>query len=506
MAERRDVRVLDAIRDRRHWSYAVPGLVAWSTLALSLVGTLLFPSLFLTSVRLFALYLLVRLVTSAAAYGVGVARCRAWEAQAARVRQEQPLGGDVHHVVIIPNYREPVAVLSRTLAALADQEQARRSVTVVLAMEGREAGACAKARALQAEFADRFAHFLITIHPADLPGEVAGKGANQAWGARLAKRELVDRLGLPIERMTLTSCDADAVFHPHYFAALTRLFTQDSRPHRRIWYAPVSYSTNIWEVPAVIRLLSFYAGASRMSELSSLLSWPLPVSAYTLSFKLADEVGYWDPAVISEDWHMALRCFFATAGEVSLVPIFLRTSLDAVGGATVWQAVVNYYRQQVRHAWGAEDVGYILQQFRRSPDVPLSRRLAVLFWVLHHHALRSTAWFVIALGALVSTLSHSTPVFTLPGPAIRLGLIQALNFLGAVSGVVLWVVERAQCSRQAEERRVALLGEMAAWVLLPVLTFALTTLPGLHAQTMLMLGGQLTFRRTPKRFRDEVAE
>ena len=31
-----------------------------------------------------------------------------------------------------------------------------------------------------------------------------------------------------------------------------------------------------------------------------------------LSLQLAVQAGYWDPHVISEDYHMYLKCFFAT--------------------------------------------------------------------------------------------------------------------------------------------------------------------------------------------------
>lgn len=491
----------DAIPSPHHFSYKIPGLLAWLTLGLSVVGSLAFPRAFLAYARLFASYLLVRLAANVLFYLVGVARCRAWARR--RTTEAHPLGSggssDVHHVVIIPNYAEPIEVLSRTLQGLATQDEANHQLTVVLAMEEREADARAKARALRAQFADQFAHFLITVHPANLPDEVAGKGANQAWAARQVKRELVGRLGLPIEHLTLTSCDADSVLHPGYFATLSRLFASDPARHHRFWYAPLFYDNNIWQVPAVIRLLAFSTGAGRLGELTSPLSFRLPTSTYTLSFKLADGVGYWDPSVISEDWHMYLRCFFATRGQVALTPIFLENSADAVDGKTLWQALANYYRQEVRHAWGAQDVGYILQQWRRSPGTPFHRKLFCLCWVLHHHLLRSTSWFVIMLGSLVSGVSQNTLIITLPGQSVQATLIQVINALGLIAGVTMWAAERTRCRHlNTGSRLAALARELVAWVLLPLLTLAFKTLPGLHAQTKLLLGLPLPYHRTPK--------
>jgi hypothetical protein len=368
-------------------------------------------------------------------------------------------------------------------------------------MEEREVDAHAKAHELRAHFADRFARILVTIHPADLPGEVAGKGSNQAWAARQAKQELVDQLGLPIERLTLTSCDADSVLHPRYFVELTRLFASDPERHCRFWYAPPFYRNNIWQVPAAIRLMAFSAAAGRLGELANPLGWPMPTSTYTLSFKLADEVGYWDPAVISEDWHMYLRCFFAKHGQMDLVPIFLPTSADTVSGETLWHALTNYYRREIRHAWGAEDVGYILQQWQRSPRTPFQKKLSCFLWILHLNLLRSTCWFIIALGSLVSGLSQETLIITLPGQTLRTDVIQFINALGIIGAVTMWAVERTRClPHSTGSRRAALAQELIAWALLPIVTFAFKAVPGLHAQTKLLFGSQMTFRRTPKKY------
>jgi len=113
---------LDAIPDLNHPSYKVVGLLAWLILGLSVLGTLAFPRVFLIAARLFTFYLLARLIVTVIFYLVGVARCRAWETRGApgacAGHQTDELD-DVHHVVIIPNYKEPMAILRRTLQSLA---------------------------------------------------------------------------------------------------------------------------------------------------------------------------------------------------------------------------------------------------------------------------------------------------------------------------------------------------------------------------------------------------
>ena len=58
------------------------------------------------------------------------------------------------------------------------------------------------------EFQDKFFRFLTTTHPADLPGELAGKGSNEAWSAQKAKN-LLDNLKFSYERVIFSALDID---------------------------------------------------------------------------------------------------------------------------------------------------------------------------------------------------------------------------------------------------------------------------------------------------------
>eukprot|EP01050_Picozoa_sp_SAG11_P007066 SAG11_NODE_575_length_8420_cov_2.398149_8_plen_146_part_00 len=54
----------------------------------------------------------------------------------------------------------------------------------------------------------------------------------------------------------------------------------------------------------------------------------LPFSTYALSMNLAVKAGYWDPHIISEDYHMYLKCFFCTGGQVSMKYMWLPVACD----------------------------------------------------------------------------------------------------------------------------------------------------------------------------------
>ncbi|MGQ9490532.1 MAG: glycosyltransferase [Anaerolineae bacterium] len=490
----------DARQDLKDLVYKLPGLFSWGLLLLLLVGVVKFPGAVLVIVQVVSLYLALYFLMVIFFYPVGLWRIRRWEA---RYRTLLGAAGDeaswVRHVVLLPNYKEPFALLARTLQGLAIQEEARERLFVVLAMEEAEPGALQKAQRLRKMFQDRFAGILITLHPAGIPGEVAGKGANQNWAARRAKEELVDRQGIPIEHLTLTSCDADSVLHPHYFAALTRLFASDPYRYRRFWQAPLRMDMNIWQVPAVVRLVTYFANAVQISELANPLRLNFPLSTFSLSFKLADEADYWDSAMIAEDWHMFLRCAFAVGGQVKLQPIFLPTSANAVYGETLWRSLVNSYRQRLRHAWGVQDAGYIMQQWPRLPQVPWYRKLSFLIKVLHDHLIFSAGGLAVAVGAVLLVSLHNVALITLP-VFNALGVVSTLGNLCLTGGMAaVLAAEHRHCRAHRDGwHPSALLADVVTAPFLAVISFGTVCMPALHAQTKLMLGSQLTYVTTPK--------
>jgi len=176
----------------------IPGFLAWLALLLTVAGAVLRPRVVVGLAAVLGFYTALRFLVGTAANVIGLRRIRRWERIDWEAEYKRRAGPDslpresVHHVVIIPNYKEPLSVLCRTLDALAEQEGAAKRMTVVLAMEAAEAEALSKARMLQAQYRPRFAQVYFTIHPKGLPGEMQCKSANEAWAARWIKRRLVD--------------------------------------------------------------------------------------------------------------------------------------------------------------------------------------------------------------------------------------------------------------------------------------------------------------------------
>ena len=335
---------LDAVTDPHHWTYKVPGiLVLAAALSFAAIG-IYDPDNVFWIVQLLGLYLLLRFLLVVVFYPIGQWRIRRLERRPPPTREEalripRGLTAPVHHVVILANFREPEEVVARTLERLSEQANARDTITVVMAMEEAEPDSQQKGERLKRRYARCFAHMLVTVHPRGLAGEVPGKGSNQTWAARRAKEYLVDQKGIPLDSLTVTSCDADSLIHPALFRG-TGATVCIRCPTLR---APLAGAFPLQQQHLAVAGAHPLAGLSEQHGpgVRACQSARREHAAEHLLAQLSgwrDEVGYWDEMVIAEDWHILLRCLYGTAGRVTLQPVFLPTAGDSVTGDTIWDA------------------------------------------------------------------------------------------------------------------------------------------------------------------------
>ncbi len=489
----------------RAWD-ALPGGAAWLSLFAVGVAAIFVPMTAVWAAALLSAYAAARFVLAAVANLWGLWRVQQWEAVDWRTEyhrrataQSLPLE-DVHHVVIIPNYREDLETLRHTLERLAEHPCARNAMTVVLAMEGAEAdGARAKAERLQAEFQQAFERFFVVVHPQGIVGEMQCKSANQAWAAQWVKRVLVDDLGCSLDHLVVTAMDSDTVWHPAYFDALRTLFAVDPARYRTYWQAPIRYHGNVWQINPLMRILHAYASAWELAYLAAPWWQALPMSSYSMSLRLLDQAGYWDPDVIADEWHMYIKTFFQRRGDVRLQPVFLPFLANATVGRGIIGAIKARYRQTFRHAWGAKEIGYTAEQIGVYRDMPLRSGLALLLRVAHDNLLAGAGWLVMVAGSQLPVLFHPALLRDVHA-AVPLGLVQASFMAITLLTVLLWGIDlRIRPARISPWTWRERLIELASLPLLAVMTLLCVALPVLHAQTHLMLGRTLEFHVAPKR-------
>jgi hypothetical protein len=406
---------------------------------------------------------------------------------------------DIRHVVVIPNYTESVAKISQCLDSLAESEAADR-IIAVLAMEERE-GEEARLRAatLIKKYEGRLCDIFATFHPGNIPGEIAGKSSNEDWAARHAKKRLVDSGRYVIDHLTITSCDADTTVHKKYFSCLTYKFASDPQRYRRFWQAPIFYYNNIWQLPAPLRLPHALGGISDLSRLSrKYFRMLFPQSTYSLSFRMADEVDYWDTDIIPEDWHMFLKTFYRLRGEVDVETVYLPMYMDGMRSKTYMGTFFGYYQQVRRWAWGCSDLPYAVNQALQHREVPTMLGLRRLWSLVDAHLTRTTSWFFVTIGRDLPIIMISIAGLTsLPEWFYgwsRWILTPCLGTLIIMSALDFFM----RPPRPEGFRWWHFIFQYAQWFLMPVITFFFTVLPALDAQLRLALGKRMEYKVTEK--------
>lgn len=474
------------------------GLVPWLFIVFIFVGSFLVPELVAYFIIAFNVFWLYKSAQMTMGVIVGYLNLRATE----RVDWLLKLKGmdfeKIVHVIIIPNVAEPEEILLRNVSSLANQNFSLKKVYVVLAMEDREGEPARKRAALvKRTFKNVFAGIIDTYHTLEV-GETIGKHSNNTFSAKIVKQLLVEEKKISMENIIVTTCDVDLVFHKQFLALLTyRFLTSDKRFAQFFQTALLAYN-NIGRLPFLTRVPNIYGSMNNLAVLSKPRSRIMNYSTYSLSFKLLDEVGYWDVDVIPEDWHINLKAYFVTEGKLEVVPLFLPSYLDAAESTTHWKTYRNYYEQVKRWAWGAVDVPYMIKMFFNDKKIPFVQKFLKISVALEQHFLWGTSWFLITLGALLPTILN--PTFARTSLGFNLSRVSGFILTLCLIGVVVIIVVDILLDPGKKRKFLAFFHPLTylQWLVMPVVGLVFGSLPGLESQTRLMLGKYLGYRVTEK--------
>lgn len=478
----------------------LPGFVSWSLILFPFWGSIFFPTAVAYYVIAFAVYWLYRSIALATLSVVAHFKIQAasrfnWMAD---LKHSYPDTWDsLHHIIIIPTYQEPISTLERTLTALAKQTYPASHLHVVLAFEEREGEVAQnKAKILQQKFSQNFGDIWVTFHP-DIQGEIKGKSSNTCWGAKQAKKFLIDEQKISIEKVTITSEDADAIFHPSYFANLSYEFLKTNKPFNKIWQGSIVFYNNIWVVPAPVRILAAVFSVTQMYILmrrDRLVNF----STYSTSLKHVDDIGYWDTDVIPEDYRLFFKSYFAKKGDFEVEPIFLPIFADAAQSNGFWPTMANQYEQLKRWAWGVSDDAYIIRQYIITDGVPFWDKTVRVFKVIEDHFLWPVNWFAITVSAILPPLLNEQFTRTALGKGLP-QTVSALLTLSLISMVVIFILDAINRPPRPNKRNIfSYILQPLEFLLLPVIGFFFSSLPGIDAHTRLMLGKYIEYKVTEK--------
>jgi len=405
----------------------------------------------------------------------------------------------IYHLIIFPMYKESLVVIRGSFKALLDSDYPKEKMIVVLAIEER-AGQTAKevSDAIAKEYGNKFFRFLVTEHPKEINGEIAGKGSNESWAGRQVKRDVIDPLKIPYENIIVSSFDADAQAYSQYFSCLTYHYLTSVNPTRSSFQPIPLYFNNFWEAPFFSRVVSSCNVFWQMMQQQR----PEKITTYSshsMNFKTLAEMDFWQSNVVSEDAGVFWKAFLFYDGDYQIVPIHYPLSMDSCVGKSFWQTVVNQYKQQRRWAWGSEGIPYLIFGFFKNKKIAFNRKFRYSFLLIESFwAWGTNALLILFLGWLPLLLgdrgfSATVLSYNLPQVVRNLMTIALIGVLICV--IVNTLLLRLNFSPRSKWKNLFI---VIQWIFLPFSLIIFGALPAIDAQTRLMLGKQMGFWVTEK--------
>lgn len=408
--------------------------------------------------------------------------------------------GDIIHLVVFPIYKESYEVINDSVKAIADGVYPTKNIVMVLAIEGRGGSEVLEnANRVKAEHGHKFKNIFLTIHPDGIEGEIKGKGSNQAWAAKIVKKEYIDKDGVDYDKILVSVFDIDTIIYPNYFFSLTYRFLTSKNPYRASYQPIPVYHNNIWQAPFFARVAAssntFWQMMQQIRQ-EKLATY----SSHSMTWRALVDIDFWSTTMVSEDSRIFWHCFCYYNGDYRVEPMYYPVSMDVCMDETSWQTAKNLYIQQRRWGWGVENVPYLIfNTIKRWKNLPKRKMIGRIFvqvygfhsWATNALIIGVIGWLPMILGGdrfNATVLSTNLPVVT------RALMTTAMSGL-VLSAIVSTLLLPKKPKKYGFFKRVAMLLQ---WILLPVSIIIFGSVPGLEAQTRLMIGKRIGFWVTPK--------
>lgn len=390
---------------------------------------------------------------------------------------------ELTHAIIIATVNETREVLEPTIQAVVDSLYDSKKVILVFAYEGR-AGKEAEDRVkgLLAEYSHYFRHTMAVKHPADIPGEVIGKGGNVTYAGRELQKYLESEK-LDPAKVVVTTLDSDNRVDKKYLSALTYMYCVAPDPIRASFQPLPMYTNNIWDAPAPMRVIAtgnnfFYIVLTQRPHLER------NFSAHAQSMRALIDMDFWSVRTVVEDGHHFWRSYFFYDGDYRVYPLTVPIYQDAVLAETYFKTLRAQFIQLRRWTYGASDVAYVASQgFFKKNKAPKFDVLAKLMRLLEGHV----SW---GSGAIIVLTAGFIPAFIAPQSyaanelPLILSRINTVGLLGLMAS--LYVSMKTLPPRPLRYKRHRSLFMLLQWIYLPVTTIAFGSVAALNSQTRLI--------------------
>jgi len=413
-----------------------------------------------------------------------------------------PKWKNIYHIIILPTYKESAEIIEESIESLIKSDYPKEKMIVVLAVEQRAGEKFEQqAKIIAKKYSNEFFKFLVSAHPGNIKGEIAGKGSNTAYAGREVKEKIVDQLKIPYVNILVSTFDIDTKVFSQYFACLTYLYLTEKDPENASYQPVPVYNNNIWKASFFARVVSTSNTFWQMiqQERSEKLT---TYSSHSTPAKVFFEVGY--PAnVVMDDSRIFWRAYLNYDGSYRVVPMYYLASMDAVQAKNLWRTIINQYKQQKRWAWGCAEIPYIMFGFLNNKKISLWAKIGHLYTILDGFWSWATAalllfilgWLPIVLGGQkfnFTVLSFNLPILT--------SQIMTVSMIGMFVSAILSTMLLPPVPKEMKWywKIIKKSSVFLQWIFLPVTLILFGSLPALEAQIRLMLGRYMGFWVTEK--------
>lgn len=478
----------------------LPGLSIWLTLILGVLLSFFKPLWAIYLIIIFDVYWVLRVLYFSFYLVLSWSRFRRsiktdW---LNLLQQDFPDWRAKKNVVFLPMYNEGWEVIDTTLSALSKSTLPAKDIYVVVSGEERkkEHWESVKQKIIE-NYQEVFADFIFSTHPANLAGEIPGKGSNIHY-AEIVFKKYADQKGWRYEDIIASIFDVDTVIHPQYFAHLTYMYCRHPHPEHSSFQPVTLYNNNLWESPAILRIMAFGTSFWMLFSLARLDNL-VTFSSHSMSFKAIVDCGGHAKDIISEDSRIFFQSWLRYNGDYEVTPLYIPVSMDTVRDSSILKSLKNLYFQQRRWAWGAENIPFLLWSFRKHPQISWWKKMVILF----HEWEGKWSWGVVAI---IITLLGRLPLW-LAGGEVRqsalffntphvLEILMSLAMFGLFMSAIMSMLILPP--RPEGYRPHKYLYMILQWILLPVSLVFFSSFPCIDATTRLMLGKYLGFNVSVK--------
>jgi hypothetical protein len=405
----------------------------------------------------------------------------------------------LYHMIMLPFYKEDAEIIEKTLDSLLATRYNHKKFIVVLAAEERAGSEPLKiAGEMKKRYGRQFGHFIVTVHPGNIEGEMAGKGSNISWAAERARIEILNKKKIAYGDVLVSAFDIDTIVYEQYFLCLTWMFLTNENPYRTSFQPVPVFNNNIYEAPAISRVVA-YSGTFWQMVQQERQKRLATFSSHSIPFSTLYSAGYWQSNMVSEDSRIFWNCYMKYDGDYIVTPMSYPVSMDANLAPGYWQTIKNIYKQQRRWSYGVENFAYIMYNFTKNRNIPFLRKFKIFlinldgYWSLATNPIIIfvLGWMPVMLGG--SEFNSTMLSYNLPNITRNIMMITMTNLV--LSSMVAVSLMPAMPPEGGSKKKFY---HIIQWLLVPLTITVFGAIPALEAQTRLMFGRYMGFWVTPK--------